>query len=442
MAFFASPFTIKCLSNLTCTQTGSTLTINSSGGGGSGCVPGGSSGQILEDTGSGGCTDSLATDTGSALDYNGTQVALTGADINTSNDVTSTHLASALPIAQGGTAATTAANARISLFPAASEVGDLAYCATYSSGCTSWALLAGNTSGTKYLQETSAGAPSWTTPAGGVTSVTGDGTIINNSGSVGAVTLTLANTPTGSGGVVLATSPTLVTPALGTPSAIVLTHATSLPCAAMPSLTGDTTTSATSCATSTVKVNGNTPGGSCTNQVVTSVDTSARPTCSSVTNADLSNSAVTIAGVSVSLGGSTSSFPSPGAIGATTPAAATFTTLTATSIDSATNCSASGTAASPSVVSCSAAPAGQFSCATNASGATCTIDTSAIAATSEVFIQPDSGATISGVTCNTTADTGLTAPRLASRSSATSFTLNLGTFSTNPLCFDYFIVNP
>ena len=27
------------------------------------------------------CTDSLATDTGSALDYNGTQVALTGVDV-------------------------------------------------------------------------------------------------------------------------------------------------------------------------------------------------------------------------------------------------------------------------------------------------------------------------------------------------------------------------
>lgn len=47
-------------------------------------------------------------------------------------------------------------------------------------------------------------------------------------------------------------------------------------------------------------------------------------------NSGLSNSAVTIAGASISLGGSTSSFPSPGAIGGTTPAAGTFTTLTAT----------------------------------------------------------------------------------------------------------------
>ena len=70
-------------------------------------------------------------------------------------------------VAGGGTGAVTAANALINLFPVASEVGDLVYCATFSGTCTSWALLAGNTSGTKYLQETSAGFPSWTTPAGG-----------------------------------------------------------------------------------------------------------------------------------------------------------------------------------------------------------------------------------------------------------------------------------
>jgi hypothetical protein len=59
-----------------------------------------------------------------------------------------------------------------------------------------------------------------------------------------------ALTCTGTGNNVLATSPTLVTPALGTPSALVLTNATSLPCAAHPALTGAVTTSAGSCATS------------------------------------------------------------------------------------------------------------------------------------------------------------------------------------------------
>jgi hypothetical protein len=47
-------------------------------------------------------------------------------------------------------------------------------------------------------------------------------------------TAALPSTTTGSGNVVLSTSPTLVTPALGTPSAIVLTNATGLGYGAMP----------------------------------------------------------------------------------------------------------------------------------------------------------------------------------------------------------------
>lgn len=53
------------------------------------------------------------------------------------------------------------------------------------------------------------------TSSSNVNSITGDGTIFNNSLSTGAVTLTLANTVTGTGGVVLANTPTLVTPVLG-----------------------------------------------------------------------------------------------------------------------------------------------------------------------------------------------------------------------------------
>jgi hypothetical protein len=79
----------------------------------------------------------------------------------------------------------------------------------------------------------------------------------------------------GSGGVCLTTNCVMITPNLGTPSALVLTNATGLP------------------------------------------------------NGGLTNSAITIAGTSVSLGGSTSSFPSPGAIGGTTPSTGAFTTLTA-----------------------------------------------------------------------------------------------------------------
>lgn len=59
----------------------------------------------------------------------------------------------------------------------------------------------------------------------------------------------LTNGTTGTGAVVRATSPTLATPNLGTPSAINLSNAMALPCPAMPALTGAVTTSAGSCAT-------------------------------------------------------------------------------------------------------------------------------------------------------------------------------------------------
>ncbi len=108
----------------------------------------------------------------------------------------------------------------------------------------------------------------------------------------------------------------------------------------------------------------------------------------------------------------------------------------------ATKCAAAGTAANPSVVTCSAAPSGSFSCATNASTGTCTVNTSAVTASSAILVQPDSSlSTLLSVTCNTTADTGLTAPRVSARAGGTSFTITLGTFATNPLCYNYWIVN-
>jgi hypothetical protein len=117
-------------------------------------------------------------------------------------------------------------------------------------------------------------------------------------------------------------------------------------------------------------------------------------------------------------------------------------TVTSATFGSATKCAAVGTGASPSLVACSAAPAGSFSCATNASAATCVVSTTAVTANSAIFVQPSAAAgTLLSVTCNTTADTGLTAPRLASISTGTSFTINLGTFATSPLCFNFWIIN-
>jgi hypothetical protein len=107
----------------------------------------------------------------------------------------------------------------------------------------------------------------------------------------------------------------------------------------------------------------------------------------------------------------------------------------------ATNCAGVGTAASPSVVTCTAAAAGAFSCATNASAATCTINTTAVTANSEIFVVEvaDEGARL-GVTCNTS-PTATPAVLLASKVAATSFTINMPTITTNPACFDYHIIN-
>jgi len=79
--------------------------------------------------------------------------------------------------------------------------------------------------------------------------------------SNGAGGFSTAVSSTGSGSVVLATSPSLTTPDLGTPSVLVLTNATGLPAAAMPGLTGDVTSSAGSVATTVVKINGTTLSG-------------------------------------------------------------------------------------------------------------------------------------------------------------------------------------
>lgn len=110
----------------------------------------------------------------------------------------------------------------------------------------------------------------------------------------------------------------------------------------------------------------------------------------------------------------------------------------------ATNCAANGTAANPSVVSCSAASAGMFSCSTSASTGTCQVNTTAVTANSEIMITQDAadgGAGQLNVTCNTANVLNTSKPLLVSKSSGTSFTINLGTVATNPACFEYHIVN-
>jgi hypothetical protein len=109
-----------------------------------------------------------------------------------------------------------------------------------------------------------------------------------------------------------------------------------------------------------------------------------------------------------------------------------------------TNCKGNGTAANPSVASCGSSAAGMFSCATNASTGTCQVNTTAVTANSEISITQnaaDGGASQLNVTCNTGNVLPAAAPILASKSAGTSFTINLGTVTTNPACFEYIIVN-
>jgi hypothetical protein len=71
---------------------------------------------------------------------------------------------------------------------------------------------------------------------------------------------------------------------------------TLLKAAEFPAFTGDVTKAAGSLATTVSKVNGNTPGGTCTSQFVRSLSSSAVPTCATVAPADTTNIANTNTG--------------------------------------------------------------------------------------------------------------------------------------------------
>jgi hypothetical protein len=89
-------------------------------------------------------------------------------------------------------------------------------------------LSTGETGGTKFLREDGDGTSSWQTIAGG-----GDALVGNPLSQFAATTSSqlagVMSDETGSGALVFATSPTLVTPALGTPASGVLTNCTGLP---------------------------------------------------------------------------------------------------------------------------------------------------------------------------------------------------------------------
>ncbi len=104
-------------------------------------------------------------------------------------------------------------------------------------------------------------------------------------------------------------------------------------------------------------------------------------------------------------------------------------------------CAATGTSASPSVVSCGATTAGAFSCAVAASGGTCTVNTSAVTSTSIINVWPvsDEGSVL-GVTCASGGNfSSAVAIVEATKTPGVGFTINLPNFSTNPACYDFVI---
>lgn len=121
---------------------------------------------------------------------------------------TSQCLASQL-VAGGGAASP------VACLPAASTAGTIYYW-----NGTTFVVLAGNTSGTNCLAENSSGVPSWGACSGGGTPGGSNAQLqYNDSGALGGI----------SGATTNGTSLTLVAPALGTPTALVLTNATGLP---------------------------------------------------------------------------------------------------------------------------------------------------------------------------------------------------------------------
>jgi len=144
-----------------------------------------------------------------------------------------THVSGTLPIANGGTGQTTTSAAFNALSPITST-GDL----IVGNGTNSATRLAIGTNG--YVLTSNGTTATWQASTGGVTSFSAGTTgLTPNTATTGAVvlagTLNVANggtgvtTSTGSGSNVLSTSPTLVTPILGTPTSVTLTNATGLP---------------------------------------------------------------------------------------------------------------------------------------------------------------------------------------------------------------------
>lgn len=109
----------------------------------------------------------------------------------------------------------------------------------------------------------------------------------------------------------------------------------------------------------------------------------------------------------------------------------------ASTYSTATNCSSG---ASPAA--CGSAAAGAVAIPTGVTSVTLQVNTTAVTASSEIFLSSDDTLTISATTCNSTLATLVGGLVVTARNPGVSFTITYnGTIATNKLCVAYEIKN-